>query len=53
MAGVAEGAYILAVSGSPGVCKNAWGEILVYQPGSRHRLCTLLALMPRLNEYLE
>ncbi|MDP6786896.1 MAG: molybdenum cofactor biosynthesis protein B [Rhodospirillales bacterium] len=50
IAGVAGGTYLFAIPGSPGACKDAWDEILVYQLDSRSRPCNFVELMPRLNE---
>ncbi len=36
-AGVAGGTYLFALPGSPGACKDAWDEILVYQLDIRHK----------------
>ena len=49
-AGVAGGTYLFAVPGSPGACKDAWDEILVYQLDIRHKPCNFAELMPRLKE---
>jgi molybdopterin adenylyltransferase len=49
-AGVASGKYLFALPGSPGACKDAWDEILVYQLDIRYRPCNFVELMPRLNE---
>ncbi len=51
--GVAGGTYLFALPGSPGACKDGWGEILRYQLDIRHRPCNLVELMPRLMEHLE
>jgi molybdenum cofactor biosynthesis protein B len=50
--GVAGGTYLFALPGSPGACKDAWDDILVWQLDSRHRPCNLVELMPRLQEHL-
>ncbi len=50
-AGVAGGTYLFAVPGSPGACKDAWDEILVYQLDIRHMPCNFVELMPRLMEH--
>jgi molybdopterin adenylyltransferase len=49
-AGVAKGKYLFALPGSPGACKDAWDEILVYQLDIRYRPCNFVELMPRLKE---
>ncbi|MDP6883895.1 MAG: molybdenum cofactor biosynthesis protein B, partial [Rhodospirillales bacterium] len=46
IAGVAGGTYLFAIPGSPGACKDAWDEILVYQLDSRSRPCNFVELMP-------
>jgi molybdenum cofactor biosynthesis protein B len=50
-AGVAGGTYLFAVPGSPGACKDAWDDILVYQLDIRHLPCNFVELMPRLREH--
>jgi molybdenum cofactor biosynthesis protein B len=52
LGGVAGGTYLFALPGSPGACKDAWDDILVWQLDSRHRPCNLVELMPRLQEHL-
>jgi molybdopterin adenylyltransferase len=49
--GVAGGTYLFALPGSPGACRDAWGDIIVHQLDNRHRPCNLVELMPRLNEH--
>jgi molybdenum cofactor biosynthesis protein B len=49
-AGVANGTYIFALPGSPGACRDAWDDILVYQLDYRHRPCNFVELLPRLRE---
>ena len=49
--GVANGTYLFALPGSPGACKDAWDEILVFQFDYRHRPCTFVEIMPRLDEH--
>jgi molybdenum cofactor biosynthesis protein B len=49
-AGVAQGTYLFALPGSPGACRDAWDEILVYQLDRRYRPCNFVELMPRLME---
>ncbi|MCK6504476.1 molybdenum cofactor biosynthesis protein B [Myxococcota bacterium] len=51
-AGVAGGTYLFALPGSPGACKDAWDDILVYQLDSRHMPCNFVEIMPRLQEHL-
>jgi molybdenum cofactor biosynthesis protein B len=48
--GVAKGTYIFSVPGSPGACKDAWNGILKVQLDNRHRPCSFIEIMPRLNE---
>ena len=49
-AGVAGGTYLFALPGSPGACRDAWDDILVFQLDNRHMPCNFVELMPRLNE---
>ena len=49
-ASVSKGTYIFALPGSPGACKDAWDEILVYQLDNRFKPCNFVELMPRLQE---
>lgn len=51
VAGVANGTYIFALPGSPGACRDAWDDILIFQLDNRHRPCNLVELMPRLLEH--
>jgi molybdopterin adenylyltransferase len=51
-AGVAGGTYLFALPGSPGACRDAWQDILVYQLDNRFRPCNFVELMPRLQEHL-
>ena len=46
-----EGTYLFAVPGSPGACKDAWDDILVFQLDNRYRPCNFVELMPRLQEH--
>jgi molybdopterin adenylyltransferase len=48
--GLAEGTYIFCVPGSPGACKDAWYGILKDQLDNRHRPCSFIEIMPRLQE---
>lgn len=50
-AGVAKGTYIFCVPGSPGACRDAWDDILLYQLDIRHRPCNFAELIPRLREH--
>ncbi|WP_323037842.1 molybdenum cofactor biosynthesis protein B [Pararhodobacter sp.] len=50
--GVANGTYLFALPGSPGACKDAWDEILVWQLDYRHGPCNFVEIMPRLDEHL-
>ncbi len=50
--GVANGTYLFALPGSPGACRDAWDEILVFQLDYRHRPCNFVEIMPRLDEHL-
>ena len=50
-AGVADGTYLFALPGSPGACKDAWDDILLFQLDARYRPCNFVELMPRLNEH--
>jgi molybdenum cofactor biosynthesis protein B len=49
--GVANGTYIFCVPGSPGACRDAWECILKSQLDNRHRPCSFVEIMPRLNEH--
>jgi molybdopterin adenylyltransferase len=49
--GVAMGTYLFALPGSPGACRDAWDEILVWQLDYRHRPCNLVEIFPRLEEH--
>jgi molybdenum cofactor biosynthesis protein B len=49
--GVAKGTYIFCVPGSPGACKDAWNGILKDQLDNRHRPCSFVEIMPRLEEH--
>jgi molybdenum cofactor biosynthesis protein B len=51
-AGVANATYIFCLPGSPGACKDAWDEILVYQLDYRYRPCNFVEIIPRLDEHL-
>ena len=48
--GVAGGTYLFALPGSPGACRDAWDEILIWQLDSRHQPSNFVELMPRLEE---
>lgn len=50
MAGVAGRAYVFALPGSTGACRDAWDRILVHQLDSRFRPCNFAELQPRLGE---
>tara|TARA_R110002073_G_scaffold87564_15_gene207946 strand:+ start:604 stop:1146 length:543 start_codon:yes stop_codon:yes gene_type:complete len=50
--GVANGTYLFALPGSPGACKDAWDEILVWQLDYRHLPCNFVEIMPRLDEHM-
>jgi molybdenum cofactor biosynthesis protein B len=45
--GLAGGTYIFCVPGSPGACEDAWNGILKYQLDNRHRPCSFIEVMPR------
>lgn len=49
-AGVARDTYLFVLPGSPGACKDAWDDILVYQLDIRHKPCNFVELMSRLSE---
>ena len=49
--GVAGGKYLFALPGSPSACRDAWDEILKAQLDYRHRPCTFVEIMPRLEEH--
>jgi molybdenum cofactor biosynthesis protein B len=48
--GVAKDTYIFCLPGSPGACKDAWNGILKDQLDNRHRPCSFVEIMPRLEE---
>jgi molybdenum cofactor biosynthesis protein B len=48
--GVAKGTMIFCVPGSPGACEDAWTGILKHQLDNRHRPCSFVEIMPRLQE---
>jgi molybdenum cofactor biosynthesis protein B len=48
--GLAGGTYIFCVPGSPGACRDAWDGILKSQLDNRHRPCSFVEIMPRLEE---
>ena len=48
--GLAHGTYIFCVPGSPGACTDAWNGILKAQLDNRHRPCSFIEIMPRLQE---
>ena len=48
--GLAHGTYIFCVPGSPGACADAWNGILKAQLDNRHRPCSFIEIMPRLQE---
>lgn len=48
--GLAKGTYIFSVPGSPGACEDAWNGILKPQLDNRHRPCSFIEIMPRLQE---
>ena len=48
--GLAGSTYIFCVPGSPGACKDAWYGILRDQLDNRHRPCSFIDIMPRLQE---
>ena len=50
-AGVAGGTYLFALPGSPGACRDAWDDILVYQLDLRTKPCNFVELIPRLLEH--
>lgn len=49
--GIAGGTYLFALPGSPGACRDAWDEILVWQLDNRHRPSNMVEMMPRLDEH--
>ena len=48
--GLTGSTYIFCVPGSPGACKDAWYGILKDQLDNRHRPCSFIDIMPRLQE---
>jgi molybdenum cofactor biosynthesis protein B len=49
--GLAKGTYIFCLPGSPGACEDAWNGILKHQFDNRHRPCSFVEIMPRLEEH--
>jgi len=49
--GLANGTYIFCVPGSPGACRDAWDGILKSQLDNRHRPCSFVEIMPRLEAH--
>jgi molybdenum cofactor biosynthesis protein B len=49
--GLAGGTYIFCLPGSPGACEDAWNGILKHQLDNRHRPCSFIEVMPRLQEH--
>jgi len=49
--GVARGTFIFCLPGSPGACRDAWDGILKWQLDNRHRPCSFVEIMPRLEEH--
>jgi molybdenum cofactor biosynthesis protein B len=47
-AGQAGDKFIFCLPGSPGACRDAWDLVLTLELDSRHRPCSLTALIPRL-----
>ena len=50
LAGVANKTFIFVLPGSIDACKTAWTEIISHQLNSDTKPCTLVMLMPRLDE---
>ena len=50
--GVAGGTYLFALPGSPGACRDAWDEILLWQFDDRPRRCNFVEILPRLDEHM-
>ncbi|MGE5723246.1 MAG: molybdenum cofactor biosynthesis protein B [Sphingomonadales bacterium] len=48
-AGQAGETFIFCLPGSPGACRDAWDLVLASELDSRHRPCSLAALVPRLS----
>ena len=51
-AGVAKGTFLFALPGSPGAVKDGWDASLKPQLDYRHKPCTFIEIMPRLDEHL-
>ena len=49
-AGLVGTTLLFALPGSPGACRLAWDEILLYQFDATHRPCNFVGIMPRLAE---
>jgi len=45
------GTLIYSPPGSPGACKDGWNGILKLQLDNRHRPCSFIEVMPRLEEH--
>jgi molybdenum cofactor biosynthesis protein B len=50
VAGIANGTVVFSLPGSPGACKDAWDDIIVYQLDARVKPCNLVEMMPRFLE---
>jgi molybdopterin adenylyltransferase len=46
--GQANGTLIFCLPGSPGACKDGWNGILKAQLDNRHRPCSFIEVIPRL-----
>ncbi|MGA8692167.1 MAG: molybdenum cofactor biosynthesis protein B [Methyloceanibacter sp.] len=49
--GQAGGTFIFCLPGSPGACKDGWNGILKLQLDNRHRPCSFIEVIPRLQEH--
>ena len=46
-----KGKYIFCLPGSPGACRDGWDAILKSQLDYRHKPCSFVEIMPRLEEH--
>ncbi len=49
--GIANGTLLFALPGSTSACKDGWYEILKPQLDMRHKPCSFVQILPRLNEH--
>jgi molybdopterin adenylyltransferase len=51
--GQAGGTFIFCLPGSPGACKDGWNGILKLQLDNRHRPCSFIEVIPRLQGHAQ